>query len=118
MPHLPYLDDVTAQVDENKSNRSVKQIASITQEATRCELAASESASWPRDTSVWNSNVTNPSSNLERLERVAEKLGDLCEQIVFLGGATVELLITDSAGPTDYLRRLTGPSPNAFATAR
>jgi hypothetical protein len=32
MPHLPYLDDVTAQVDENKSNRSVKQIASITQE--------------------------------------------------------------------------------------
>lgn len=36
---------------------------------------------------------------LERLEKVAEALGPLCDQMVFVGGAITELLITDKAMP-------------------
>ena len=35
--------------------------------------------------------------NLTMIRHVAEHLGDLCEQVVFLGGAVTELLLTDTA---------------------
>ena len=38
-------------------------------------------------------------ANLEMIKFVAEKLGDLREQVAFLGGATTGLLITDPATP-------------------
>lgn len=38
-------------------------------------------------------------SNLEMLRQVATRLGPLREQMVFLGGATVGLFLTDSAAP-------------------
>lgn len=34
--------------------------------------------------------------NLPHLRRIAEALGDLCEQVVFVGGAVAGLLVTDS----------------------
>ena len=37
--------------------------------------------------------------NLERLCLVARRLGPLREQVVFLGGATTALLVTDPAAP-------------------
>ena len=33
--------------------------------------------------------------NLAQLRAIAEALGDLCEQVVFVGGATAGLLLTD-----------------------
>lgn len=39
------------------------------------------------------------SANLEMVRHVAERLGDLRERVVFLGGATTTLLITDAASP-------------------
>jgi predicted nucleotidyltransferase len=38
--------------------------------------------------------------NRERLKIVAKSLGDMCNQVVFLGGATVELYATSPAAPT------------------
>ena len=38
-------------------------------------------------------------TNLAMVRRVAERLGDLRDQVVFLGGAATALLITDSAVP-------------------
>ena len=35
--------------------------------------------------------------NLPRLRAVAQALGDLCERVVFVGGATAGLLVTDQA---------------------
>ena len=37
--------------------------------------------------------------NIERLCLVARKLGPLRERVVFLGGATTSLLVTDPAAP-------------------
>jgi hypothetical protein len=37
--------------------------------------------------------------NIELLESAAAALGDLCDEVVFVGGATVELWITDEAAP-------------------
>lgn len=37
--------------------------------------------------------------SLTMIRDVAEHLGDLCEQVVFLGGAITELLLTDAAAP-------------------
>ncbi len=37
--------------------------------------------------------------NIELLERVADRLGELTDQFVFLGGSTTTLLITDPAAP-------------------
>lgn len=37
--------------------------------------------------------------NLEMVALVAERLGDLCNEVVFLGGAVTELLVTDPAAP-------------------
>lgn len=37
--------------------------------------------------------------NIERLCLVASRLGPLREQVVFLGGATTALLVTDPAAP-------------------
>jgi hypothetical protein len=37
--------------------------------------------------------------NLELLERAADALGELRDEVVFVGGATVELWITDPAAP-------------------
>ena len=33
--------------------------------------------------------------NLPHLRRIAEALGELCEQVVFVGGAVAGLLVTD-----------------------
>ena len=41
----------------------------------------------------------NKSSNLKMLEFVAEKLGDLCDKLVFLGGCATALLIIDQFAP-------------------
>lgn len=38
-------------------------------------------------------------ANVEMLERAAECLGELLEEVVFVGGATVELWLTDEAAP-------------------
>lgn len=38
-------------------------------------------------------------TNLERVERVAKRLGALREEVVFLGGAVTELLVTDLGAP-------------------
>lgn len=38
-------------------------------------------------------------ANVEMLERAAERLGELLEEVVFVGGATVELWLTDEAAP-------------------
>ena len=39
--------------------------------------------------------------NVEKVERVAHALGTLCEQLVFVGGCAVDLLLTDrAAAPT------------------
>ncbi len=38
-------------------------------------------------------------ANRERLKIVAKSLGDMCDQVVFLGGATVELYATSPAAP-------------------
>ena len=43
--------------------------------------------------------VRMASANLEMIRHVAERLGDLRERVVFLGGATTTLLITDAAAP-------------------
>lgn len=40
----------------------------------------------------------NP-ANLEMLERALEYLGPLADDVVFVGGATVDLWITDEAAP-------------------
>lgn len=37
--------------------------------------------------------------NIRMLELAAEHLGDLLDEVVFVGGATVELWITDEAAP-------------------
>ncbi len=42
--------------------------------------------------------IPNP-MNLEMVRRVAERLGGLRDSVVFVGGAVVDLLITDSAAP-------------------
>ncbi len=39
------------------------------------------------------------SSNLRMLEFAANKLGDLCQEVVFLGGCTTALLIDDESSP-------------------
>ena len=39
------------------------------------------------------------SANLAMIRYVAERLGDLRERVVFLGGAATTLLITDQAAP-------------------
>jgi len=39
-------------------------------------------------------------ANRERLKVVAKSLGDLCDQVVFLGGATVDLYTTSPAAPS------------------
>ena len=39
---------------------------------------------------------TNQSANLKMLEFIAEKLGSLCDKLVFLGGCATALLITDN----------------------
>lgn len=39
------------------------------------------------------------SANLAMVRHVAERLGDLRERVVFLGGAATTLLITDQAAP-------------------
>lgn len=41
-----------------------------------------------------------PDPNRERLEGVAEKLGSLNTELVYVGGAVIGLLITDPAAPT------------------
>lgn len=38
--------------------------------------------------------------NILMLTEVAQALGALCEQVVFVGGATVPLFLTDPAAPT------------------
>jgi hypothetical protein len=38
-------------------------------------------------------------ANIRMLEFVATKLGDLCDEVVFLGGCTTALLITDLSSP-------------------
>lgn len=38
-------------------------------------------------------------ANFRMLEFVATKLGDMCYDVVFLGGCTTALFITDSAAP-------------------
>lgn len=38
-------------------------------------------------------------ANLAALRKAAIALGDLCEEVVFVGGATISLLITDKASP-------------------
>jgi hypothetical protein len=38
-------------------------------------------------------------ANLAMLQFVAEKLGELCDEVIFLGGCTTALLITDIAAP-------------------
>ena len=43
--------------------------------------------------------VRRADTNLEMLARVAERLGPLREEVVFLGGCTTGLLLTDSAAP-------------------
>ena len=37
--------------------------------------------------------------NIEMLARAAEALGELKDEVVFVGGAVVELFITDPAAP-------------------
>ncbi|WP_305806530.1 hypothetical protein [Stenotrophomonas sp. YIM B06876] len=39
--------------------------------------------------------MARPDPNLPQLLAIAEALGDLCEQVVFVGGATAGLLLTD-----------------------
>ena len=39
------------------------------------------------------------SANIEMIKKTAEYLGDLCEKVAFLGGATTGLLITDPGSP-------------------
>lgn len=43
--------------------------------------------------------MTTASANLAMVRHVAEKLGELREGVVFLGGAATTLLITDQAAP-------------------
>ena len=43
--------------------------------------------------------IPNP-ANLEMVRHVAERLGTLRDSVVFVGGAVVDLLITDPAAPT------------------
>jgi hypothetical protein len=38
-------------------------------------------------------------ANLKMLEFVANKLGQLCDEVIFLGGCTTALFITDTAAP-------------------
>jgi hypothetical protein len=38
-----------------------------------------------------------PSSNIELLKRVANRLGPLLGEVVFVGGCTTELFVTDDA---------------------
>ena len=38
-------------------------------------------------------------ANLRMLEFVAEKLGNICDEVVFLGGCTTSLFVTDNATP-------------------
>jgi len=40
-----------------------------------------------------------PSANLELLKQVAKRLGSLLPEVVFVGGCTTELFITDEAAP-------------------
>lgn len=37
--------------------------------------------------------------NLDTLMLAVEKLGKICDEMVFLGGSTIGLLITDQASP-------------------
>jgi hypothetical protein len=37
--------------------------------------------------------------NIESLILVAHRLGDLCDEVIFVGGSVIGLLITDTAGP-------------------
>lgn len=55
----------------------------------------------------------NP-ANLEMLELAFEHLGELRDEVVFVGGATVELWITDAAAP-DF--RLTEDVESCLNTA-
>lgn len=64
----------------------------------------------------------NP-ANLLLLERTCEHLGDLLDEVVFVGGATVELWITDPAAPefrltddVDVKRIRALPPPYLLAT--
>lgn len=41
--------------------------------------------------------MTRPDPNLAKVELIAAVLGPLCEQVIFVGGCTVGLLITDPA---------------------
>jgi len=43
--------------------------------------------------------VTRKQGNVEMVESVARSLGSLLDKVVFLGGATTSLLITDPAAP-------------------
>ncbi len=44
--------------------------------------------------------VTNPNDpNLQRVELVAQALGDLCEELVFVGGCAAGLLCTSAQAP-------------------
>jgi len=43
--------------------------------------------------------------NLEILENAVERLGSLCEQMVFLGGCATGLLLTDPAAPVIRVTR-------------
>ncbi len=44
-------------------------------------------------------------TNLDMIKTVAMRLGPLNAKVVFLGGATTELLITDPAAPTTRVSR-------------
>ena len=44
-------------------------------------------------------NKQSQTANLAMLQIVADKLGDLCENVVFLGGCTTALLINDPVSP-------------------
>lgn len=45
--------------------------------------------------------MEDSSHNLKLLESVIGKLGPLAEEVVFLGGCSAELLITDKAAPNN-----------------
>ncbi len=60
-----------------------------------------------------------PNSNVELLTKVAKRLGPLLREVVFVGGCTTALLITDEAAaevrPTfDVGRGLGFESPRAY----